>query len=185
MRNGRNSGHKTEGWTHLFVRGASQVKELKMTNSSRNWVIAMFLLAGLAGADGAGRVLAAEKAGNADKKREADNKQAAAEAEKEERLEMEDQLKIKSQFNGVLTVQSDLEDGNPAVVGALSCSDDSKIYLLKVDNKDTLKILQSNDKQKVTISGRLRNDGKYLVVTGIIEHRPGPVRVSRRTLGGL
>ena len=150
-----------------------------MHNASRIW-LAIILLAGLAGASS---LVAADK--NAEKQRDAENKAAADQAKTEERLEMVDQVKLRSVFNGVVTIQADLDNNNPEVVGALTCTDDQKVYFLKVDNKDTLKMLQNNDNHKITICGRLRNEGKYLVVTGIIEHKAGPPRVSRRTVGGL
>ncbi len=128
---------------------------------------------------------AAEKVDNLQKRWDAERREADEEAQREERLSIEQKAKMKSLFNGVLTIQGDLDNGNPEVVGALTCTDDQRIYLLKLEAKDVIKVLQRNDNKKITLSGRVRNSGKYLVVTGLVEHQPGPPRVARRSMGGI
>lgn len=128
---------------------------------------------------------AAEKVDNLQKRWDAERREADEEAQREERLSIEQKAKMKSLFNGILTIQGDLDNGNPEVVGALTCTDDQKIYLLKLEAKDVIKVLQRNDNKKITLSGRVRNSGKYLVVTGLVEHQPGPPRVARRSMGGI
>lgn len=133
----------------------------------------------------AGTLYAAEKADNFQKRLDAERREAQDEAQREEKLTLAEQAKMRSQFNGILTIQSDLDNGNPEVIGALTCTDDQKVYLIKLDSKDLLKVLQRNDGKKITLGGRMRNSGKYLLVTGMIEHQAGPPRIARRSMGGI
>ena len=132
-----------------------------------------------------GALSAAEKSGSPQKRWDAERRQADEEAQEEDKLTLDQKAKVCKVLNGILTIQGDLDDGNPEVVGALTCTDDQKIYLLKLESKDVIKVLQRNDNRKITLSGHLRNSGKYLVVTGLVEHQAGPPRVARRSMGGI
>lgn len=132
-----------------------------------------------------GALSAAEKNNSLQKQWDAERQEAQDEAQREEKLTLEEKARMRSQFNGILTLQGDLGNGNPDVVGALTCTDDQKVYLLKLENKEVIKVLQRNGNKKITISGRVRNSGKYLVVTGLIEHQAGPPRIARRSLGSI
>lgn len=112
----------------------------------------------------------------------------AAEDEKEspERIaeakeaEQEDQAAIGKDFaggfefigRGKFKLYADGESENKAVVGLFSC--DGKLYQVKAESEQLKKDLAPHNGKEVGLSGKLRNQGKYLIVQSISAGAPPP-----------
>ena len=108
-------------------------------------------------------------------------KQAADEDAAEKNLPEDAQMG--KQYNGLFsTVLPDSTTPNPQVVGTF-LADNGQTFLIKLVDPAIMKRLSLYDNKKVVLSGKVRNQGKYLVVIGVIETPPGPVM--RRKRGGM
>jgi len=72
-------------------------------------------------------------------------------------------------------------NGNAEVVGTFHT--DTAQYQLKLADPALLQLLKKHDRKTVTLTGALRNKGKYLVVSGVIE--PAAPGVVRKKKAGL
>lgn len=121
----------------------------------------------------------------------------AKEAAKEDADEVADRLAGKTGqrqrlFHGTFLLPSDpSEQTNPDVVGTFVTDEGdmkpNQTYLVKVarDKKEVIEVLKRLDAKKVTLLGKLRNQGTYLIVMGVIESGPTPRVPERRNGGGI
>ena len=120
-------------------------------------------------------------ANGAEAQQDPEAKQAADEEAAEKALP-EDQ-RLGKQYSGTFsTVLPDSSTPNPAVVGTF-LSDGGQTFLIKLVDPAIMKRLSIYDNKKVILTGKERNQGKYLVVIGVIEQPPTPVM--RRKRGGM
>ena len=83
-------------------------------------------------------------------------------------------------YTGRFSVE--INDKQPAdVIGSLTT--DNATYIVRTTDQALMKRLIAKDRQKCVLFGKLRNKGKYLVVSSIIE--PEPAVGERRKRGGL
>jgi hypothetical protein len=115
----------------------------------------------------------------AESQAEQEAKQAAAE-EAAEKLLPEDQ-QFGKPYSGTFNLSAK-DDQNPQVIGRFAV-DKGATYLVKLNDPGLLKRLSLYDNKKCTLTGKLRNEGKYLLVTTVIESAPTPP--ARRKRGGL
>jgi len=96
--------------------------------------------------------------------REAEEARVEEEAERAEGIEA-------AVLHGKLTLTAMLEEKNPDVVGIFVV--DRRAYQLKLEGRssDLLKALQAHNGKRVSLLGRLRNQGKYFVAEAIA-HEP-------------
>lgn len=85
--------------------------------------------------------------------------------------------KYQSDFSGTFLLPSDpSQKSDRGVVGTFitdkSDRNPEQTYLVKVVSDDVLKVLSRYDTKKVTVQGKLRNNGKYLIVSLVIEPPP-------------
>ncbi|HYG76706.1 MAG TPA: hypothetical protein VEK08_17005 [Planctomycetota bacterium] len=112
------------------------------------------------------------------KQREAEKKEAAAEDEAEKK----NSERVSAFFEGkVILFGSDVERPSPDVVGEFE--QDGKRYLLKLGVPEVLRDLQQVDGQKVTLNGKVRNQGKYFIVMSVPQGGVTPAASKRR--GGI
>ena len=117
----------------------------------------------------------------AESKPDPEAKQAADEEVAEKALP-EDQ-RLGKQYSGTFsTVLPDSTTPNPTVVGTF-LADSGQTFLIKLVDPSIMKRLSIYDNKKVILTGKERNQGKYLVVIGVIEQPPAPVM--RRKRGGM
>ena len=111
-------------------------------------------------------------------------KEAAAEDEEEKSLSEADQILAIKSVRGKLTLNSSDggEDGADAI-GMLT-EDGGKIYLLKLEKMELLKTLRTFNGKTVALQGKLRNKGKYLVVSAVTEPGGGAAP-DRKKRGGI
>ena len=135
----------------------------------------------------ASSAFAGEKTSPTQKRWEGERKEAEAEEQREAELTFEEKAKMRAQYRGILALQDGLDDGNPDVIGSFTAEDagGSRIYMLKIENKELIRMLKTLDRKKVALSGKVRNGGKYLLVTGVTDQSGGPPRNRRRAQGGL
>jgi hypothetical protein len=114
---------------------------------------------------------------------EREAKQAADEAAAEKNLP-EDQQYGKS-YNGTLNlVVIDPTQPKPAVIGTFTIDKGATLQLKLAELNDSLmKRISLYDNKKCTLFGKLRNNGKYLIVSSIIEMANAPVMKRKR--GGM
>lgn len=75
-------------------------------------------------------------------------------------------------FKGVFNAQT--TDGQPDLLGFFK-NNDKSIQLVKADNDDVKKLLHQFDGKEITVYGKLRNKGKYLIVTNVLGEKDPPV----------
>ena len=126
---------------------------------------------------------AAEKKTKQELEQEKEAKDAAAEDEAEKAMPENQQMKaIKNVDGRLVLVPPEDKDANPAVIGTLTSATAS--YQLKLGEPALMAKLKTYDKKIVALQGRLRNEGKYFVVSGIVEKSAGGV-VERTKRGGI
>ncbi|MGD0088838.1 MAG: hypothetical protein ABSE73_02860 [Planctomycetota bacterium] len=123
-----------------------------------------------------------------------DAKAEADAAKKEDDDEMDRRSKggLQSQrmFHGTFLLPSDSsKQTNADVIGTLVTDEGdmkpNQTYLVKVEKnlKEVIEVLKRNDTKKVTVHGKVRNQGKYLIAISVIEAAPGaPVKEQRHGL---
>jgi len=105
--------------------------------------------------------------------------EAAAEEEAEKKLDEMDSKRSVTLTGRFSRDALAPEDTPPGVVGVFSATD-GNLYLVKLADQGMLKLLCSYDKKDVTLAGKLRNKGKYLIVETVIAGEPKPLpRVKR------
>jgi hypothetical protein len=145
-------------------------KHLKILRHSSCVLLALFVLAALSN-----RTLNAEDAPDS-----AETKEAAEEDEAEKKLPETEQIQALKTVRGVLKLGA--AEDNSEVVGTLTAeSGDS--YLLKLASKDLAKRLERYNNKNVTLTGKLRNKGKYLIVQNISDAAGGSSERTKR--GGI
>ena len=115
---------------------------------------------------------------------EKEAKEAAAEEDAFNKAGEVEQMAAQKSMTGkfVLTPPTD-DDPNPKVVGTFSLGV-GQSYLVKVEHQVVLKKLAGYDNKKVTVRGKIRNQGKYLIVSEIMSGREAPP-AERSKRGGL
>ncbi len=112
-------------------------------------------------------------------------KEAAAEVAAEKNLSEADQiLAIKSVRGKLSLTGSDGGDEGGDVIGLLTEIEGDKTYLLKLEKKELLTTLQKSNNTIVMLHGKLRNKGKYLIVSSISEIG-GAAAPDRKKRGGI
>ena len=107
--------------------------------------------------------------------------EAAKEDEAEQKLSENEQIAALKQVRGKIVLGAPVAD-NPEVVGQI-LADSGESYFIKLAGKDVLKRLQAYDNKTATLSGKLRNKDKYLVVQGVSD--PGGSTNERTKRGGI
>lgn len=107
-------------------------------------------------------------------------KEAAAEEAAERNLP-EDQQFAKT-FAGKLSLTTTDWKSDSLVIGTFSV-ENGPTYQLRLSSAALLKQLTAYDNKKCTLLGKLRNKGKYLIASSVIELSAKPVE--RRKRGGM
>lgn len=107
--------------------------------------------------------------------------EATKEDEAEKKLTENEQIAALKNVKGKIVLGTPVPD-NPDVVGQI-LADSGESYFLKLASKDLLKRLQAYDNKTATLSGKLRNKDKYLVVQGVSD--PGGSTNERTKRGGV
>jgi len=130
---------------------------------------------------------AGEKVGATQKRWDTERKEAEQEDQSELGLSFEQKARARYNYRGVFELQEGLDEGNPDVIGSFIAEDasGSRIFMLKLENKDLIRLLKNHDRKRVALYGKLRNSGKYLFVTAVADQSGGPTRSRRRAAGGL
>jgi hypothetical protein len=115
----------------------------------------------------------------ADSSDDREAKEAADEESAEKQLSEEAQNG--KSYSGRFTL--DINDKQPRDVIGSFATDTSATYLVKVSDQALMKRMIARDNQKCMLFGKLRNKGKYLVVTSIVEPAPTPLDHHKR--GGM
>lgn len=84
---------------------------------------------------------------------------------------------------GRVQLKSDAVAEEGAVVGLLTAQD--RAYLLRLSRPDVLPILQRFNGKTVTVMGKIRMQGKYLVAEGVQPPAPGIERKDRAIRSGM
>lgn len=113
---------------------------------------------------------------------EKEAKDAAAEDAAENSAPESVRMNAIKTLEGRLVLLAPGESDNPAVVGTFTTPTAS--YLVKVADDNVLKAIQPYDKKSVPLQGRIRNEGKYFVVIGIVQKSAGGV-IERHKRGGI
>lgn len=107
---------------------------------------------------------------------------AAREDEIEAKLPLDQ--RPKRQYKGRLALYADGPSADaPAVYGSLSTERDGA-FLIKLARPDVLDEMKKYNQQVVSLEGRVRVQGKYLVVERIYVPAPGPKRLAHGKSGG-
>jgi len=94
-------------------------------------------------------------------------KRAAKEDEAERNAHETEQIQAAANFVGKVVMGTDgLDQPGPGVVGSLTQAD-GRIFQLKLADQGLLQKLNALNDKKAVIQGKLRNEGKYLVVTAV------------------
>ena len=127
--------------------------------------------------------------GFAAEKKESTRDKEAREAEVENAAESKlgegDQIALYKKYSGKFEAAEPDDSpnaANPGTIGTLT-SPEGVVYLLKVQDPGLVKVLEEKKKQSITVTAKARNNGKYLVVTGI--SMPEPVTPMRTKRGGV
>ena len=166
-----------------------------MTDSAHRTsrLLSLLFLGLTAGLAGTGPTLAAD-AKDKQKDAQAEEKEAAKEDADEAAItDMAEQLrKYQHEFHGTFLLPSDpSQKTGSAVVGTFVTDErdrnPNQTYLVKAEKgkEDIVKALTRFDGKKVAVQGKLRNSGKYLIVSLVVEPAPGPPRTERRGHGGI
>jgi hypothetical protein len=121
----------------------------------------------------------------------AEAKRAADEDEAEQKLPPDVRRAVQRIFNGTFVLLAETDDDNPDVLGQFATDNTDRVpgqvYLVKVKDKNpgVVEALKKVNGQKATLHGRLRNDGKYLVVYNVVVKGPTPPAKERRRAGGI
>jgi hypothetical protein len=129
-------------------------------------VLAVVLLAGLAAFPARAEQALADREAEEARNEDAADRQAG-EGKSSERT-----------FRGKIVLGT-TDDSSPDVVGVF-VGDQGERYLLKPSLESVKKALESFNNKPVVLQGKLRNKGKYLVVTGVIPPPAAIPRESRR-----
>ena len=122
---------------------------------------------------------ASEKTQKKDPQLAAEEKEAQAEEDAEQTLDPDS---IKRLFQGKFTVyKSEEAEMAPDVIGAFTA--DNHIYLVKASAPGVTQKLLLNDGKQTTLVGKVRNQGKYIIVQEVAES--GAVPVDSRKRGGI
>jgi hypothetical protein len=114
-------------------------------------------------------------------KDDAEAKQAAKEEDDEKKLPEDRQFG--KPYSGTFSLYAaDPNQPNPQVVGTFTV-DNGPTLLVKLNEPTVLKRLTVYDNKKCVLLGKLRNNGKYIVVSSVIEQAPTPAM--RRKRGGM
>jgi hypothetical protein len=110
---------------------------------------------------------------------EAEATEAAAEEEAESKMDPE---KLRRLFEGKL-VLFPVEEGGEAkvIIGQLAGKNFN--YLLKVETEAVRNQLKEFNNKEVSVIGKVRNQGKYLIVSSVMRGGAAPVFVRRK--GGI
>jgi hypothetical protein len=108
-----------------------------------------------------------------------ETKEAREEIELESKLSEVEQIALVKSFAGKLQLLR--SDENPQVIGQLMTTQGP--IALKLEKPDILDELKPYNMKDVTLNGKLRNKGKYLVVTGL--HPAPPPGAERKKRGGI
>ena len=76
-------------------------------------------------------------------------------------------------YSGRLTVE--INDKQPRDVIGYFVTESGATYTVRSADQALLKRLVAHDKQKCVLFGKLRNNGKYLVVSSIVEEKERPI----------
>jgi hypothetical protein len=90
-------------------------------------------------------------------------------------------LGIKTSWEGTLTLTSE-RDEETGAIGTFTF--DGQTHLLRVETSVLAKELQAYNGKSVTLTGRIRVNGKYFIAQSVLVPTPGPPRRSRGKRGG-
>lgn len=110
---------------------------------------------------------------------EQEAKEAQEEVEAESKLPEAEQIGLVKSFAGTLQLMKNEE--NPEVVGQLVTA--SGPMQLKLSEPSLLKALQPFNQKAILLTGKLRNKGKYLVVSAVVG--APPPAFERKKRGGI
>jgi hypothetical protein len=122
---------------------------------------------------------------------EAESKQQADEDAKEQQESPDARRAHQRIFNGAFVLLAETDNDNPDVLGQFATDNTDKVpgqvYLVKVKDKNpaVVEALKKMNGKKATLHGRLRVDGKYLVVYEVVMKGPTPPAKERRRAGGI
>ncbi|HLX59641.1 MAG TPA: hypothetical protein VKX17_00025 [Planctomycetota bacterium] len=111
-----------------------------------------------------------------------ESEQAAKEEAAEKDMSEEQQINLTKTIGGTLYLSGDT-GGEDDPVGTLLASG-GKSYLLKLTDKALMKKLTPLNNKLVTLKGKLRNEEKYLLVSGVVE-MTGSSAPDRPKRGGI
>lgn len=110
---------------------------------------------------------------------EQERKEAQEEEEKESKLPEVEQIALTKAYMGTLQLIKNEE--NPEVVGQLVTTTGPMI--LKLSQPTLLKELVPFNQKTISLTGKLRNNGKYLLVTSVVG--APPPAFERKKRGGI
>jgi len=109
--------------------------------------------------------------------------EAAAEDEAEKNMSESEIIRAVKSISGKLSLGAIGGDVSEDVIGTLTAAG-GKVYLLKPGNETITKTLEKFNNSTVTLTGKLRNKEKYLIVSGASEPSGGAAP-DRRKRGGI
>ncbi|HYG75897.1 MAG TPA: hypothetical protein VEK08_12915 [Planctomycetota bacterium] len=121
------------------------------------------------------------------KRWETERQEAQLEEQREQQLSFEEKARMRYQYRGILQIEEGLDDGNPDVVGSFVAEDAGghRVYMLKIEDPSLVSKLKALDRKKVALVGKIRNSGKYILVSAVVDQSGSPIRSRRRAQGGL
>jgi len=158
-----------------------------MINPNRNMVTLAFLCAALILSTSAHA-----QQSNKEKDLDEERKASAAEDEAEDQLSITEKIqkKLQTDFAGIFQAVQD--EDNPEVIGTIQAEiceanggKSARTFQVKLQDASLKNKLLHYDQKRIQVQGKLRNEGKYLVVVLIREPAPGMKRTERRMAGGI
>ncbi len=114
---------------------------------------------------------------------ESEADQAAKEEENEKKLNEIEQINLIKTITGRLALSGDPGADGGDVVGTIS--DTTKSYLLKLEKPELMQALKPYNGKTISLKGKLRNKGKYLVVSAVSEPSSAGSAPDRVKRGGI
>ena len=141
----------------------------------KNDALTLVLLLALAGF--AGLIRAEDAAPSAE---DEDKIAAKEDAEGDERMVLGE----KTVFSGTPILNEDSKPTDRGVIGTFY-ADGGKSYPLKAASDEVLALLKKFDQKKITLAGKLRVNGKYLVAQSVLEVAKAAEQRDKRKRNGL
>ncbi len=93
-------------------------------------------------------------------------------------------LKLQNVFTGTVQLNAADKPNERGVIGSFAGAD-GKNYQLKAASDEVLTQLKKYDQKKATVAGKLRVNGKYLVVLAVVESTPSTTPRDKRKRSGF